>query len=88
MSVEFDEIRRLAVTTARSELGRRVREIIITHLHPDHIGGVMHLAEKFNLPIAANERIALDFYGSLWICIYNIICIIILQDMKSSKIFA
>jgi glyoxylase-like metal-dependent hydrolase (beta-lactamase superfamily II)/8-oxo-dGTP pyrophosphatase MutT (NUDIX family) len=35
--------------------GRRVREIIITHLHPDHIGGVMHLADKFNLPIAAHR---------------------------------
>jgi len=38
--------------------GRRVREIIITHLHPDHIGGVMHLAEKFNLPVAAHRLTA------------------------------
>jgi ribonuclease/clavin/mitogillin len=38
--------------------GRRIREIIITHLHPDHIGGVMHLAGKFNLPVAAHRRTA------------------------------
>jgi glyoxylase-like metal-dependent hydrolase (beta-lactamase superfamily II)/8-oxo-dGTP pyrophosphatase MutT (NUDIX family) len=40
------------------EQGRRCREIIITHLHPDHIGGVTHLAEKFNLPVAAHRLTA------------------------------
>jgi glyoxylase-like metal-dependent hydrolase (beta-lactamase superfamily II)/8-oxo-dGTP pyrophosphatase MutT (NUDIX family) len=40
------------------EQGKRVREILITHLHPDHIGGVTHLAEKFNLPIAAHRMTA------------------------------
>jgi glyoxylase-like metal-dependent hydrolase (beta-lactamase superfamily II)/8-oxo-dGTP pyrophosphatase MutT (NUDIX family) len=38
--------------------GKIMREIIITHLHPDHIGGVMHLAEKFNLPVAAHRLTA------------------------------
>lgn len=38
--------------------GRRLREIIITHLHPDHIGGVMHVAEKFNIPVAAHRLTA------------------------------
>lgn len=38
--------------------GRKLREIVITHLHPDHIGGVMHLAEKYNLPVAAHRLTA------------------------------
>jgi glyoxylase-like metal-dependent hydrolase (beta-lactamase superfamily II) len=40
------------------EQGRGFREILITHLHQDHIGGVTHLAEKFNLPIAAHRLTA------------------------------
>src|SRR6266545_3782989 len=40
------------------EQGRRFREIFITHLHPDHIGGVTHLAEKFSLPVAAHRLTA------------------------------
>ena len=37
------------------ETGVRVREIIITHLHPDHILGVNHLVEKFEIPVAAHR---------------------------------
>lgn len=45
--------------------GRRVREILITHLHPDHIGGVEHLAKKFNLPVAAHRLTAEPIAGDV-----------------------
>jgi endoribonuclease LACTB2 len=47
------------------EQGRRFREIIITHLHPDHIGGVTHLAEKFNLPVVAHRLTAEAISGEV-----------------------
>lgn len=45
--------------------GRRMREIIITHLHPDHIGGVEHLARKFNLPVATHRLTAEAINGEV-----------------------
>jgi glyoxylase-like metal-dependent hydrolase (beta-lactamase superfamily II) len=51
--------------------GRRFREILITHLHPDHIGGVSHVAERYQLPVAAHrataEAIAGDVRVDRWI---------------------
>ncbi|MEP7271592.1 MAG: MBL fold metallo-hydrolase [Acidobacteriota bacterium] len=38
--------------------GRRAREILITHLHPDHIGGVNYLSRKFGIPVAAHPLTA------------------------------
>ena len=38
--------------------GRRLREIIITHLHPDHIGGVAHLVRRYGLPVATHRLTA------------------------------
>jgi glyoxylase-like metal-dependent hydrolase (beta-lactamase superfamily II)/8-oxo-dGTP pyrophosphatase MutT (NUDIX family) len=43
--------------------GRNVREIIITHLHPDHTGGAAHLAVRFNVPIAAHRLTAQSLQG-------------------------
>lgn len=40
------------------EKGHRLREVIITHLHVDHIGGVNHLREKFHVPVAAHRLTA------------------------------
>ncbi len=37
------------------ETGVCVREIIITHLHPDHILGVNHLVEKYKFTVAAHR---------------------------------
>jgi glyoxylase-like metal-dependent hydrolase (beta-lactamase superfamily II)/8-oxo-dGTP pyrophosphatase MutT (NUDIX family) len=38
--------------------GRKVREIFITHHHPDHTGGVNHLAGRLGVPVAAHPLTA------------------------------
>ena len=42
--------------------GRRVKEIIITHLHPDHIGGAAHLKARLGVPVASH-RLTADRIG-------------------------
>ena len=45
--------------------GRRVKEIIASHLHPDHIGGIAHLAERIGVPVAAHRLTAEALEGKL-----------------------
>lgn len=45
--------------------GRRIREIIASHLHPDHIGGIAHLAERTGVPVAAHRLTAEALEGKL-----------------------
>ena len=36
--------------------GQRLREVLLTHHHPDHMGGAADIAERFGVPIAAHRR--------------------------------
>ena len=38
-----------------NDLGAKVKYILLTHGHFDHVGGVDYLAEKFNVPVYINE---------------------------------
>jgi glyoxylase-like metal-dependent hydrolase (beta-lactamase superfamily II)/8-oxo-dGTP pyrophosphatase MutT (NUDIX family) len=45
--------------------GRRVREILLTHHHADHVGGATHLSRRLGVPIAAHEITAQRLRGSI-----------------------
>lgn len=45
--------------------GRRVREIVLTHYHGDHVGGVNHLAARLGVGVAAHPLTADRLRGSV-----------------------
>jgi len=45
--------------------GCTVREIIATHLHPDHVGGINHLREHLDVPVAAHPITARALAGRI-----------------------
>jgi glyoxylase-like metal-dependent hydrolase (beta-lactamase superfamily II) len=55
-----EEIDRLfqALEALRSNEGRRVGAIWLTHHHPDHVGGVQELRRRFGLPVCAHPATA------------------------------
>jgi endoribonuclease LACTB2 len=59
---EVQETLLAALAVARQRLGRRVREIWLSHHHPDHVAGATRLADALGVPIAAHaataERVA------------------------------
>ena len=44
---------------------RKIREIWLTHLHRDHVGGANHLRERRGVKIAAHPITARDLHGSI-----------------------
>jgi glyoxylase-like metal-dependent hydrolase (beta-lactamase superfamily II) len=43
-----------AVADALGAQGRRVKTIVVTHHHPDHMGGVQACRERFDAPVAGH----------------------------------
>ncbi|MFQ3581558.1 MAG: MBL fold metallo-hydrolase [Chloracidobacterium sp.] len=46
------------VTQLADQTGAAIREIWLTHHHPDHVGGAAHLSRRWNAPVAAHPLTA------------------------------
>ena len=52
-------------TSYLRENQKRIRGMIVTHGHEDHIGGIPHHLKNFNIPIIYGPRLALSMLDSV-----------------------
>ncbi|HEX9637760.1 MAG TPA: MBL fold metallo-hydrolase, partial [Acidobacteriota bacterium] len=65
-SASLEELEPLAEEIqSRISTGGALEAVLITHAHPDHIGGVAALAQRFGAPIAAHADCARKLEGRL-----------------------
>ncbi len=65
-SGEPEELQRLfAVLDAQREGGLRLTALVLTHHHPDHIGGVQACVERYRLPVFAHPLTARALRGKI-----------------------
>ena len=53
-------------TTFLKENQRRIKGMIVTHGHEDHIGGISHHLKHFNIPIIYGPRLAMSMLRGKW----------------------
>jgi glyoxylase-like metal-dependent hydrolase (beta-lactamase superfamily II)/8-oxo-dGTP pyrophosphatase MutT (NUDIX family) len=56
-SIELERLE-AALAAARERLGRQVLAIVLTHHHPDHVGGAARLSDRLGVPVWAHRATA------------------------------